>query len=182
MVFLLSLFLLTHLPPRPPRWTRPPARHESSLWPRPDWTLTSTGPSPAGWMKSPRLPSKPPSSRTAARPTAGQESRSSPSGRWRTSRSNPLWGSWTAASPPINLKQRPRTENVYKEPLVYHRHFIAVLKTLFEADEEFQSTHRSHSKCHNLVLPYTNVYFLIFVFNLLWVCSMCISDDLLYSL
>lgn len=101
----------------PQRLTRPPAQPVSSHWLQPDSTLTSTGPSPAGWTRSPRWPTRQPSSRTAARPTAKEASRPSSSGRWLTFRSNQGRASWTAASPPTSPNRRPRTENVYTQTL-----------------------------------------------------------------
>lgn len=120
----------------PPRWTRPPAQPESSHWLQPDSTLTSTGPSPAGWMKNPLWPTRQPSSRTAARPTAKEGRPPSSSERWPTSRSKRDWASWTAASPPINRNQRPRTENVYKDLHIsppHHNQFLRIFS--FKAKE-----------------------------------------------
>lgn len=93
---------------------------------------TSTGPSPAGWMKNPLWPTRRPSSRTAPRPIAKEGSRPSSSERWPTSRSKQDWASWTAASPPTSLNPRPRTVNVYKDlqcitataQLVFAGHFL----------------------------------------------------------
>lgn len=149
----------------PPRWTRPPAQHESFHWLQPDSTLTSTGPSPAGWMKSPPWPTRRPSSRTAARPTAKVASRPSSSERWPTSRSKRDRASWTAASPPINPNQRPRTENVYKD-----LQYITTTPQLVFADIFFQGkwvvslgSVLQYTSISYLMLPHERVYFLIYL-------------------
>lgn len=149
--------------PLPSRWTRPPAQRESSHWLPPDSTLTSTGPSPAGWMKNPHWPTRRPSSRTAARPTAKEGSRPSSSARWLTSRSKQDWASWTAASPPTNQNQRPRSENVYKD-----LQYITATPQLVFADLFFQGKWivlrgSVLQYMPYLMLPYEGVYFLIFL-------------------
>ena len=152
----------SHVSP-PPRWTRPPAQHESSHWLQPDSTLTSTGPSPADWMKSPPWPTWRPSSRTAARPTAKEGSRPSSSERWRTSRSKQDWASWTAASPPTSPNQRPRTDNVYKDLQYITTSPQLVFANLFFQGKWVVSLGPVLQYMPYLMLPYEKVYFLIFL-------------------
>ncbi len=159
-ILLVLIFIMLFLSQR---WTRPRSQHESSHWLQPDSTLTSTGPSPAGWMKNPPWPTRQPSSRTAARPTAKQGSRPSSSERWPTSRSKQDWASWTAALPPTNPNQRPRTENVYKD-----LQYITTTPRLVFADLVFQakwvvSWGSVLQYMPYLMLPHEGVCFLIFL-------------------
>lgn len=130
--------------------------------------LTSTGPSPAGWMRSPPWPTRQPSSRTAARPTAKEGSRRSLSGRWPTFRSNQDWASWTGALPPTSPNQRPRTENVYKD-----LQYITTTPQLVFADIFFQGKMSSSIRLSSTVYAiscYHMKEFISWYFCLLFLC------------